>query len=102
MYIVQIRARIKTVCAASEICYGEIELALPKGKYLYVTVLEDELTHFSVSKESVYDYISDEGKKAPKLLEEYTAWTKAKTSKYAEYFKIIKRNLKEICGIKML
>lgn len=97
MYIVQIRARIKTVCVASEICYGEIELALPKGKYLYVTVTEDEFTHYSVSKESVYDYLSETSDKAPKLLEEYTVWTKAKTSKYADYFKIIKRNLKEIC-----
>ena len=97
MYIVQIRARIKTVCVASEICYGEIELALPKNKRLFVTVAEDEFTHFSVSKESVYDYLSESTEKSPKLLEEYSTWTKAKTSKYAEYFKIIKRNLKEIC-----
>ena len=94
MYIVQIRARIKTVCVASEICYGEIELSLPKGKYLYVTLLKDDMTHYSVSKESVYDYMSDISKKCPKLSEEYVTWTKAKTSKYAEYFKILKSVLK--------
>ena len=96
MYIVQIRARIKTVCVASEICYGEIELALPKGKYLYITLLKDETAHYSVSKESVYDYMSDISKKYPKLSEEYMTWTQAKTSKYAEYFKILKRTLKHL------
>jgi len=96
MYIVQIRAKIMTLCVASEAYCGEIELALPKNKSLYVTVFEDsESTHYSVSKESVYDYMSAADKKAPKLLENHTAWAKAKTSKYAEYFKIIKRNLKE-------
>ena len=96
MYIVQIRARIKTVCVASEIYYGEIELSLSKGKYLYVTLLKDDMTHYSVSKESVYDYMSDISKKCPKLSEEYVTWTKAKTSKYAEYFKILKSVLKNL------
>lgn len=97
MYIVNIRAKIQTVCMASEIWYGEIELSRPKGGPLYVTLLrdEDDISHYSVSKESVYDYWADISDKSPKLAEEYSTWTQAKTSTYADYFKILKRILKD-------
>ena len=96
MRIIQIRAKVKTVCVASEIYFAEITLFLPNGKYLYVTALEDDMIHQSVSKDSVYDYMDDISTKEAKLLEEYYTWSKAKTSKYAEYFKILKKVLKDL------
>ena len=45
MRIIQIRAKVKTVCVASEIYFAEITLFLPNGKYLYVTALEDDMIH---------------------------------------------------------
>lgn len=96
MYIVEIRARIKTVCAASEICFGEIELSVPKIGPLFVTVLKDDITHYSVSKTSVYDYMADISNKPAKLLEEYSTLAAAKTSKYAKYFQILKKVLKDL------
>lgn len=96
MHIIQIRARNQMVCVASEISYGEIEILLPKGGCLYISLQREDMDHYAVSKTSVYDYLSDVSEKRPKLSEEYDTWTKAQSSKYAEYFKILRRILKDL------
>ena len=55
----------------------------------YLTVLYDELAHFSTSKESVYEYFnSDEEDLEPcDLIEEYESLEETEESKYFEYFK---------------
>ena len=78
---------------ASEIYLAELKLWDPEGNYyLYVTLNEDfDGKHFTVSKASVFDYLTDITDKAPKLSEEYNTIRETIKSKYAEYFKIVAR-----------
>ena len=59
-----------------------------KTEQFYLTAVYDDMDHFSISKESVYEfYISeDEDAEPAKLIEEYSSKRKAKKSKYYEYF----------------
>ena len=94
MQIIKVRAKIHTVCVASEVWFGEIEVYSPEEGYYYVTVLDDDGLHYSVSKKSVYDYLANISEECADLSEEYHSWQKAKKSKYAKYFEML-RNLRK-------
>ena len=61
-----------------------------KKEQFYLTVLYDEMSHFSISKQSVYEYfMSDEEDPEPaELIEEYEDLEETEDSKYYEYFKM--------------
>ena len=61
-----------------------------KKEQFYLTVIYDDMDHFSVSKESVYDYYTseEEDPQPVELMEEYEEFEETEKSKYYEYFKI--------------
>lgn len=61
-----------------------------KKEQFYLTVIYDDMNHFSISKESVYEYYvsEDEEPKPVDFIEEYEELEETKNSKYYEYFEI--------------
>ena len=61
-----------------------------KTEQFYLTVLYDEMSHFSTSKQSVYEYfMSDEENPEPaELIEEYEELEETEDSPYYEYYKL--------------
>lgn len=59
-----------------------------KKEQFYLTIVYDDMDHFSISKQSVYDFYSsdDEDAEPAELIEEYEEFEKTKNSKYYEYF----------------
>lgn len=67
-----------------------------KVEQFYLTALYDDMDHFSVSKQSVYDfYVSDDEAEPAELIEEYESLRRTKKSKYHEYFKMADRLVDE-------
>ena len=95
MYIGKMNARKVFVgpCGASVVAEASVELN--DGSVVYVTIQDYEGTEYTVSKESVYEFLVGNRKNpAKKFDEEYLKWADAKVSAYAGVFEKLKKAMK--------
>lgn len=102
MRIISERAKVTTVCMGTEAYDAEIEIEeLSDGKFstLYIHANSYDDTHYSVSKQSMYDYmtgLSDVEPSDVDFIEEYDNFNETKTSQYKKYFAIVDRLLNDL------
>ena len=93
MSIVSIKAKKVMACPGSWAMVAEAEVMEESG-FLYVMAQEYDTTELTVSKQSLYAFLAEDGDEpAVEFLEEYTAWKDAKGSAYADVFAKLKRAL---------
>ena len=87
MSIFEIKAKKIFACAGSWAWVAEAVVNDGKNGELYVTVNFYDSEVYSVSKQSVYAFLAEDGDEpANELLEEYENYKGAKQSAYAEVF----------------
>lgn len=92
MKIYGIRGREVMACPGSWAYIAEAEVEEDDGSETYVTAQTyAEGLELTVSKESVYGFmVVGVGDPVENFIEEYTTWSSAKESKYADVFKKLK------------
>ena len=86
-----VKAKKVMACPGSFALVAEAML-LEKGEETYVTYQLYDTEEFTVSKESLYDYLAEDGDEpAEGILEEYTKLSEAKKTKYGKVFEMLKR-----------
>ena len=94
MKIYGIKAKRVLACAGSWADVAEASVDVG-GKTLYVMAQEYDTVELTVSKQSLYAFLAEDGAEpAVEFLEEYTAWKDAKASEYAPVFDKLKKVLK--------
>lgn len=94
MSIIELKAKKVMACPGGLICVAEAIVRDEKMNEAYVTYDDgDPGEHFSVSKESVYKYLTENLEDVPEMSEEYDAQKEAKTSAYWPVFSLLKKTL---------
>lgn len=92
MEIYGIKAKRVTACAGSWADVAEASVSLKDGSVVYVMAQEYDSIELTVSKQSLYAFLAEDGAEpAVEFLEEYTAWKDAKASGYAGVFAKLKK-----------
>lgn len=87
MKIYGIKCREVMACAGSWAVIAEAAVEEDDGSETYVMIQEYDGTEYTVSKESLYGYLAENGPEPViEFLEEYTKLKDAKTSRYADVF----------------
>jgi hypothetical protein len=95
MYIYGIKAKSVMACAGSWAEVAEASVGLPDGSEVYVLAQEFDTTELTVSKQSLYSFLAEDGSEpAVEFVEEYTAWKDAKGSEYWPVFEKLKKVIK--------
>ena len=95
MKIYGIKAREIMACAGSWARVAEVALDDDDYKDVYVMAQEYNGLELTVSRKSLYSFmVEDDGSPDVDVMEQYTTWSAAKDSKYAEIFKVLKTTLK--------
>ena len=90
MKIYGMKCREVMACAGSWALIAEAEVELKNGEEVYVTLQKYNGVECTVSKESVYAFLAEDGEEpASEFVEEYTSLKEAKASKYADVFKVL-------------
>ena len=91
-----IKATQVMACPGSWALVAEAEL-LENGKTIYVTYQSYDTEEYTVSKSSVYDYLTGEDESVPDPVdEEYTSLSAAKKTKYGKTFAMLNRLVKKL------
>ena len=91
-----IKATQVMACPGSWALIAEAEL-LEDGKTVYVTYQSYDTEEYTVSKSSVYDYMTGEDESdATPVDEEYTSLKEAKATKYGKTFAMLNRLVKKL------
>lgn len=99
MKIYGIKAREVMACAGSWAVVAEAAVEEDDGSETYVMIQEYNGLEFTVSKESLYGYLAENGPEpVVEFLEEYTKLKDTKESKYAEVFKVLKSVMGKLGG----
>jgi hypothetical protein len=94
MGIVSIKAKKVPACAGSWAYVSEAEVATGDGGVVYVMAQEYDTTEITVSKQSLYSFLAEDGEEpAVEFMEEYTEWKDAKASAYADVIAKLKKVL---------
>lgn len=97
MKIYGIKAKEVLACAGSWAQVAEAAVETDDGGEVYVLVQIYAGLELTVSKQSLYSYLVENGEEpAVEFLEEYTKWSDMKDSAYAEVFKILRSVLKKL------
>ena len=97
MKIYGIKAKEIMACAGSWAVVAEAAVAEDDGSETYVLIQEYDGTEYTVSKQSVYSYLAENGAEpAVEFLEEYTSWKDAQASAYVEVFRTLKGIMKKL------
>lgn len=94
MGIVTIKAKKVFACPGSWAYVSEAMVETAEGETLYVMAQEYDTTEITVSKDSLYAFLAEDGDEpAVEFLEEYTTWKDAKASAYADVIAKLKKVL---------
>ena len=94
MKIIGMKAKEVMACAGAWAVVAEAEVDAG-GEVVYVLAQEYDTLELTVSKQSLYSFLCEDGAEpAVEFLEEYTAWKDAKASGYAAVFEKLKKELK--------
>lgn len=97
MRIVGIKCREVMACAGSWADIAEAEVVNDAGEKVYVLVQEYDSMEYTVTKESLYSFLAEDGDEPnAEFAEEYTSWKDAQASAYAEVFKMLRGLLKKL------
>ena len=95
MSIIEIKAKKIIACPGSWAWAAEARVNTGEGCEVFVTVNYYDTEVYSVSKQSVYAYLAEDGEEpANELLEEYASYKEAKESAYAEVFGQLRKVIK--------
>ena len=95
MKIYGIKAKEVMACPGSWAIVAEAEVMEKDGSTTYVLAQEYDTIELTVSKQSLYSFLVEDGEEpAVEFSEEYTAWKDAKASAYAGVFDKLKKVLK--------
>ena len=98
MKIIGMKAKEVMACAGAWAVVAEAEVDV-NGEVVYVLAQEYDTVELTVSKQSLYAFLAEDGTEpVVEFLEEYTAWKDAKASAYAPVFDKLKKVLKMLGG----
>lgn len=95
MTIIEIKAKKIMACPGSWAWAAEALVNIGDGNEVFVTVNYYDTEVYSVSKQSVYAYLAEDGDEpVDELSEEYDNYKEAKQSEYAEVFGQLRKVIK--------
>ena len=95
MKIYGIKCREIMACPGSWAVVAEAEVGETDGSITYVLAQEFDTTELTVSKQSLYSFLVEDGAEpAVEFSEEYTAWKDAKASGYWSVFEKLRKVMK--------